>query len=231
MYKQNSLNSLSIVVPVYNNAIGLPPLLSAFQNTIDSNLIIKELILVNDASNDNSQEIIDRYQKSSSLPIKSIQICSNIGQHAATFEGVKIATGDYIITIDDDLQFLPKDMHLLLLNQEDSHADLIYGTPKHRQHSITRNIASCVALFLFHHVLGISKKATSFRLIKRALVEKIIGAKPTIVFIDGMLAKHKPKTSYVFVEHRERPVGKSGHNLIKQGWWTLKILCYYSRRY
>lgn len=226
-----SQRPLSIVIPVHNNAFGLPLLMSALQECIQANQLIHEIILVNDASTDNSREIIDSYQTTCFFPVKPIHITTNIGQHAATLVGIKLASGEFILTIDDDLQFLPNDINLLFLEQKATNADLIYGSPHNRNHSLPRNVASRVALFLFHHILGVSKNASSFRLIKRTLTEQIKTTQNKLVFIDGLLAKFDPKTTHVFVQHQLRPVGKSGHNLVTQGWWTLKILFHYSVRH
>lgn len=221
----------SVVIPIYNSEKSLSTLLTELIVAMTKNAISYEIICINDGSTDDSEKVINEFALKYPDIVHYVHRTYNLGQHIATLEGIKKAKGKSVVTIDDDLQFPPSEIVNLIENQMKTNAELVYGTPRFRKHSTARNIASRVALFFFHHVVGTCKKATSFRLINKTLAKKIIDTKQTIVFIDGMLAKHNPKTSYVFVEHRERPVGKSGHNLIKQGWWTLKILCYYSRRY
>jgi polyisoprenyl-phosphate glycosyltransferase len=220
----------SVIVPVFNSAQTIQILCDQISVVFRAIDLPFEIILVNDSSFDSSWQTIQEIKTKYMFPIIDVSLSENIGQHAALHIGMQYAKGMFIVTLDDDLQFPASEIAKLVERQRKTNAELVYGIPKSRNHSTVRNLASRVALFFFHYTVGTSKKATSFRLIKRALVEKIINTKRAIVFIDGMLAKYNPKTSHVFVEHRERLVGKSGHNLIKQAWWTLKILFTYSIR-
>ena len=100
--------NLSIVIPVYNSSNILDNLLSQIKRNIKLNSISKfEVILVNDASKDQSWKKIVKLKKKFKF-VKGINLDRNIGQHQAIFVGLKYCSGKKIITMDDDMQHPPE---------------------------------------------------------------------------------------------------------------------------
>src|SRR6202790_344356 len=116
---------LSIVIPLFNAALTLPALyreLSALE-------IIGgfELILVNDGSRDETEEIALRLIEASRIPITFLSLSRNFGEHNAVLAGLRASTGQYVITMDDDLQNPPSEVLRLLTVAESEKRDVVYA--------------------------------------------------------------------------------------------------------
>ena len=100
----------SIVVPVYNSEKTLEELYTRIRDVFDHTMKENfELILVDDSSRDNSYEVMEKLHKADSR-VKIIQMAKNFGQHPALLCGFSFAKGDFIITMDDDLQHRPEEI-------------------------------------------------------------------------------------------------------------------------
>src|SRR5512133_1124329 len=105
--------SLSVVIPVYNSAAGLPVLLSRLIPMLTDLSLPYEIIMVNDGSRDGS------WERLLELSILYPQLCClnlmrNYGQHNALLAGIRAARGEVVVTMDDDLQNPPEEVpHLL----------------------------------------------------------------------------------------------------------------------
>jgi undecaprenyl-phosphate 4-deoxy-4-formamido-L-arabinose transferase len=221
-----SLINYSVIIPVHNSARILYALSTKF-NALRSNISHTfEVVFVNDCSVDNSWEIIKSIKSKAEFPVRGISLSKNLGQHAALWVGMQQAKGEFIITIDDDLQFSPNDIPKLIAIQQEKNADLVYGTPINRAHSKTRNIASKLALYALNLFVGTSTHGSPFRLFKKLLINNFTRV-PKPIFIDGVLAPLCNRTMWVYVSHHKRYAGQSGHRLLVQGWWALRLILSY----
>lgn len=115
---------LSVVIPVYNEINTLEELLNKVLEVAD---IEKEIILVDDGSTDGSKELmLELKQKHPEIVIHFKE--QNSGKGATLREGFKLATGDYVIVQDADLEYDPQDYYKLLAGLENTDADVIYGS-------------------------------------------------------------------------------------------------------
>ena len=103
----SAILDFSVVVPVYNGAASLCELCEGILNCLGEHTL--EIILVDDASKDESWQVIERLKTSYPF-ILALQHSHNKGQTASLFTGFKASSGQYIITMDDDLQFSPADI-------------------------------------------------------------------------------------------------------------------------
>lgn len=123
------LSKLSIVIPAYNEGATIHFILDKVKSVALINDIVKEVIIVNDCSTDNTEQAINQYIASN--PGINIQYYSheiNKGKGAAIHTGIKNATGEYLIIQDADLEYDPEEYNDLLKPILKGFADVVYGS-------------------------------------------------------------------------------------------------------
>lgn len=129
--------SLSIVVPVFSGEAYLEKLVQAVENfrlrseELEAPFNVTELILVDDAARDGSPELIDTLAEKHAW-IVALHLSRNFGQHAATVAGILHSSGDWVATIDEDLQHPPGQIFDLLERGVKENADVVYALPSSR---------------------------------------------------------------------------------------------------
>jgi glycosyltransferase involved in cell wall biosynthesis len=138
---------LSVVVPVYQGEDCLDELaaeLAAVREQLeqDGTISLTEVILVDDGAVDGSARVMDAL--SSKFPwITSIHLSRNFGQHSATVAGILHSCGDWVATIDEDLQHHPKFLLPLLRHTVEQGHDLTFAKPMRAVHeSFVRDFSS-----------------------------------------------------------------------------------------
>jgi glycosyltransferase involved in cell wall biosynthesis len=124
----SSIQVLSIIIPVYNEASTIHQVL---ENVCAVNLmdgISKEIIVINDGSTDKSADIIKKYISNSGAPVKYVSNPVNKGKGASVAEGIKLATGDFVVIQDADLEYNPEEFNILLEPVVQGFADVVYGS-------------------------------------------------------------------------------------------------------
>lgn len=123
------MTTLSIVVPVYNEGPTIHLILDKIKSVQLTDGLVKEIILVNDHSTDNTVERVRSYmEKNSCLNIKFFSHEVNKGKGAALHTGISKASGEYIIIQDADLEYDPREYSILLSPLLDGFADVVYGS-------------------------------------------------------------------------------------------------------
>jgi glycosyltransferase involved in cell wall biosynthesis len=128
--------AVSFIVPVYSGEAYLQALFEAvarerskLEADLDAPLSVVELILVDDAAIDGSANLIDRL--SAEAPwVVALHLSRNFGQHAATIAGILHSSGDWVVTLDEDLQHPPNRVLELLAHATSRNADVVYGRPE-----------------------------------------------------------------------------------------------------
>ena len=130
---------ISVVIPLYNEAESLPELIDWNRRVLEENGFSYEIVLVDDGSNDESWEVIEKLW-SSNRNIRAVRFRRNYGKSAALNVGFDAAVGDVIITMDADLQDSPDEIPELYRRIKEEKYDLISGWKKKRHDPLSKTI-------------------------------------------------------------------------------------------
>jgi polyisoprenyl-phosphate glycosyltransferase len=217
----------SVVIPVFNSQGLLEELYARTEKTFKSTAKDFEIIFVDDASTDQSWNKLVTIKKQGGETVKLVRFAKNYGQHGATFCGLKFAVGDFIITMDDDLQNAPEDILRLIEKIETSKVDVVYGIGK-KEHSKFRVLASKLlknATKQVHDGLG---EGSSFRIFTAEIKEKLMQHNQYIVFIDELLFWYTSNIQFITVPHYKKKIGKSRYSTLALFQFMIKLLFNYS---
>ncbi|MBQ6321582.1 MAG: glycosyltransferase family 2 protein [Lachnospiraceae bacterium] len=205
----------SVVVPVYNSEHTLEELYervkAVFEDTIHQPF---EMVLVDDGSKDRSWEVMESLHAADPR-VKIIQQARNFGQHPALLCGFHYVQGDFVITMDDDLQHPPEEIPKLVqvMNERDD-VDVIIAKYEGRHHNLIRRMGTAVSVYATSKMLGKPKdlEITSFRLIRRFIVDAIINMNVRLPQIGNLLVQTSNRIINVPVKHDARKYGHSGYS-------------------
>lgn len=174
-----------------------------------------EIIMVSDASPDNVYKVIQELCKADPEHCKGAELARNFGQHAALMAGYRMATGDYILSLDDDGQAPIESVPQMIEALKD--ADIVFGSYAHKKHNIFRNLGSKVNDWMAEFLLGKPKKlhVTSFFAMRRFIKDEILKYDNAYPYLLGLLLRTTKNIVNVPVNHRERAEGKSGYTFRK----------------
>lgn len=212
---QNTLTSVSIVIPVYRSAPILPVLVEKISHIARSleHAYQFELILVNDASPDNSWQVIASLTKQYPL-LTGISLMKNAGQHNAIMAGLRYAQGDIIVTMDDDLQH-PPEMIAQLLEAIQAGHDVCYTKYLDRKHVAWKQLGSWfndkIATILLKKPAGIY--LSSFRALHKRVRDEIIKYEGPFPYIDGLILEVTRNIATVPIKHQARYEGEGNYTL------------------
>ncbi|MFD2786343.1 glycosyltransferase family 2 protein [Hymenobacter rubripertinctus] len=123
------MKMLSIIIPAYNEAATIELILDQVRAVELIGGFGKEIIIVDDCSQDGTQQVIRQYiDQHPDLPISYHRHAQNQGKGAALHTGIRAATGDYVIIQDADLEYDPEEYNVLLRPVLRGQADVVYGS-------------------------------------------------------------------------------------------------------
>jgi undecaprenyl-phosphate 4-deoxy-4-formamido-L-arabinose transferase len=213
LLQAQSACDVSVVIPVYNSAPMLATLIQRLRAALDPLRLDYEIVLVDDGSSDGSWAALEQARTESGERLVAIQLMRNYGQHNALMCGLRHARGRVVVTMDDDLQNPPEEIPKLLDWLEQTQADVVYGVPAQREHGAWRNLGSAVVLHFYRFVFKNQVTPTSFRAIRRELVDSVQFYDLNFTFLDGLLAWCSQRIDAVEVTHQLRAQGRSGYSL------------------
>lgn len=218
----------SVIVPVFNSEQTLEELCSRIILLFDSLNTPVEIIMVNDGSRDESWHKIKDLSQKYTGRVTGISLSQNCGQHKALLCGIKYCSGDFAVTIDDDLQYHPEDIASLKTNQEKTNADIVYGIHVRKKHSGIRNLGSQMVSKIFSKYAHMPQKGSSFKLISRHVIDRVKDHNHPYVFLDEIMGWYSRHTSYEPIRHEDRRSGLSGYSSLKLINYTAQIILSYT---
>jgi len=222
------INSISVIIPIYNSAEILPELAERLNKSLNALTDQYEILMINDGSKDNSWQVIQSL--SSTYPaIKGINLMRNYGQHNALLCGIRNAKNEYLVTMDDDLQHPPEEIHKLL-KEIHKGFDVVYGIPQKLVHKKWRNFSSKITKNLLARFLGIKriKYLSAFRVMRREVRKAFEKFDNPNVIIDALLTWGTENFGTVEVNEQPRSQGHSNYNFFKLVKITMIILTGFS---
>jgi undecaprenyl-phosphate 4-deoxy-4-formamido-L-arabinose transferase len=219
---------VSVVVPVYRSAETLRALLARLAPVLDGLGQSYEIVLVDDGSPDDSWAVLCALRDEHPERVVAIQLMRNYGQHNALMCGFRRSRGRLVVTMDDDLQNPPEELPKLLDALRSRGLDLVYGSYGSKAHSGWRNFGSGLVNAFYRVVFRSGVTVTSFRAIRRELLESIFPYNLNFTFIDGLLAWNTQRIGEVPVDHRPRAKGRSGYSVSKLTLLALNLFTNFS---
>jgi polyisoprenyl-phosphate glycosyltransferase len=218
----------SIVIPVFNSEPIVGETIDRIVDVFTGAGLRYELILVNDGSSDHSWQVIS--ERAARLPnVVALNLMRNYGQHYANLAGITEATGDYVITMDDDLQN-PPDQALVLIDAAMAGHEVVFGQFEQKQAGGVRRLGSKLIGIMNNRIFGkpADLVVSNFRILRRDVVDRIVGSRTSFPYITGQALMFSGDRANVLVRHDPRPVGKSTYNLVRILRLVLTILFSYS---
>lgn len=206
----------SIIVPVYNSKKSLPELARRMKAVFRAMPgTTYELLFVDDGS-PNAETWPTLNEIAAQDPnVRAVKLMRNFGQQAATICGLQLAVGDYIITMDDDLQHAPEDIPLLA---QANHHDIVIGQFPQKKHGWSKRLASKIKGEFDRVILGKPKdiQLSAFRLFNRLTADAMLQLVDTpYPFIPAMMFYVTKDVVGVNITHHDRADGASGYNFFK----------------
>jgi glycosyltransferase involved in cell wall biosynthesis len=213
----NDTVEVSVVIPVYNSEKSLNELLDRLSKVLDENTESYEVIFIDDGSKDNSWKLLEDLH-SLYKNTRIIQLMKNFGQHNALMCGFNCARGEYIVTMDDDLQHPPEEIPKMLeAIKSDVNYDVIIGRPIEKKHSLYRNALSWAGNYLnvYFYDKPYDLRMGAFRVIRRSVINEIIKYKLPNPSIGPLLLVVTLRIKNITVDHKPRLYGSSTYTIGK----------------
>ena len=221
-----------IVVPVYNEAGNIEPLIREVNKAFAGECRAWQLVLVDDASTDGTWEVIDRHL-GLDLHLAAFRHSRNRGQSAAVWTGITRTAAPLICTLDGDLQNDPADLpHFLKLLEE---VDFVCGRRTQRQDSKLRRLSSWIARKVRTWSLGwdFADTGCALRAFKRTSLAGVFLFNGVHRFLPILVAGNGSKVREIPVSHRPRTSGVSKYgvwNRLGRGLFDLIGMAWYQKR-
>jgi dolichol-phosphate mannosyltransferase len=208
---------LSVVVPIYNEELGINEFAKQLKSNLDDLKIQYEVIFINDGSTDSSQKIIN----SIIWPeLRSYEFQFNAGHMKALEAGLEKSTGNLIITMDSDLQHPPAYIKEFIKNQNETGAEVVYGIRDLRKEDgLFKRLSAKFYYKLMRKLSGINirSNAADFRLITKSVRDVLVSLEEENKIFRLLIPSLNFQESQVVFQAEKRIHGKSKYGLKNMG--------------
>lgn len=213
--------SLSVIVPVYNEDSNVEPLHDLLKSVLQKIGRPHEIIFIDDGSRDATYEVLRRLN-ASDPNCRIIRFRRNFGQTAALAAGFAHARGEFIVTLDGDLQNDPRDIPMLLTKIEEGY-DVVSGWRVRRKDKLlTRRLPSVCANWLISRITGVNLHdyGCTLKAYRREVAQNIGLYGEMHRFIPAVASWMGVSVAEVKVNHHPRQRGTSKYGLSR----TLRVM-------
>ena len=202
---------ISVVVCVYNEELNIHPLIERISTALEN--FDYEIVYVDDGSTDNTIKVLKSIEHER---LKVIEFRKNYGQSLALMAGIDHASGEYIATMDGDLQNDPSDIPQMLRLAEEEDWDMVAGNRANRKDGMfLRKIPSNIANYIIRNLSGVKLKDYGCALkVFKAEVAKDLGLYGELHrFIPVLAHLEGARITQIDVKHHAREFGTSKYGL------------------
>jgi glycosyltransferase involved in cell wall biosynthesis len=206
---------LSIVIPVYRGATTIGRLVDALSDLNPADGL--EVVLVNDGSPDNSDEVCRDLLQTARVPLVYVEHARNYGEHNAVMTGLRHARGAFVITMDDDLQNPPEEVIRLYDHARTGGWDVVYTRYAVKRHAGWRNLGSRFANTVADRLLDKPPGLylSSFRCMSALVVQSVTRYSGPYPYVDGLIMQVTQRIDSIEVMHLPRLEGRSNYTMVR----------------
>lgn len=210
--------TISLVITLFNEEENVAPLMEKIKDSLPA--FNYEVILVDDGSTDRTLEVAKRLADSHT---KIVILKKNFGQTAAMAAGIDEASGDYIVTLDGDLQNDPSDIPVMLSKLKSENWDIVAGNRKNRKDgTLLRKIPSKIANRLIRNLTGVTIRdyGCTLKVFRKDVAKNLELYGELHRFIPLLATLQGARITDMDVKHHPRAFGQSKYGLGR----TFKVL-------
>jgi len=207
--------TLSVVIPLFNEARSLDPLHQRLTRTLEELGRPYEIIFVDDGSRDESADVL-RALRARDAAVRMIRFNRNYGQHAAVFAGMERARGEIVVTLDADLQNPPEEIPRLLAALVNG-VDVVGGRRVSRRDPWARRTASWLVNRATSAAVGVRLRdyGCMLRVYRRSVIDRILAFPGVPRYIPVLAAAFASSMTEIPVGHSPREHGRSRYGLVR----------------
>ena len=204
---------ISIVSPVYRAENMVQTLVERIVKSVSMITDDYEIILVNDASPDNSWAEIER-QCTLTTKVKGLNLSRNFGQHYAITAGLTYAKGEWVVVMDCDLQDRPEEIPNLYLKAQEGY-DSVLAQRIQRSHGLFKRMGSKLFYKVFSYLTETKQDASvaNFGIYHRKVIDAVLSMGDAMRYFPTQIQWVGFEKTYLPIQHNERAEGKSTYNL------------------
>lgn len=227
--KNSDPPNISVVIPTFNSEGFLDLIVRRVLDALNKLDFSYELILVDDGSTDNTWKILAGLS-AVNHGILGIRLKRNCGQHSATMCGIRHASGNTIVTLDDDLQHDPDLIHLLLEPVLDLDFEAAFAVFPKKSASFTRKCGSTLIQRIYRWVGHVDKdtRVSSFRSMSRSVADSVSKSNIVDPVINVEIVRVATRIKNVNLPHHDSVRKRSGYSVRQILQLTHRIIFNYS---
>ena len=207
---------ISIVIPVYNEALALPALFQRLYPALDKLGQTYEIIFINDGSRDRSVAVLRTQFEARPDVTRVVLLAGNFGQHMAIMAGFEKSRGSTVVTLDADLQNPPEEIAALIAKIHEGY-DYVGSIRRNRQDSFLRRWPSRLINWIRERTTHIkmTDQGCMLRAYSRGIINAVNNCHEVNTFIPALAYSFAQNPTEIEVAHEERSAGESKYSMYK----------------